>query len=116
MSRYSIVLGKILPRSPKLPNSLGPRTIVVGKPGSGKTTLLINDAIKDLNTGITKVLLCNPSIKIFDEKLNKNFLIAGALLHDVGKLLEYRIKDGKVMLDSNFFTGNLNGIEIDGGL
>ena len=72
MSRFSIALGKILPRSPKLPKSLGPRTIVVGKPGSGKTTLLINDAIKDLNTGITKVLLCNPSIKIFDEKLNKN--------------------------------------------
>jgi len=33
-----------------------------------------------------------------DEKLNKNFLIAGALLHDVGKLLEYKIKDGKVMI------------------
>ncbi len=32
-----------------------------------------------------------------DEKLNKDFLIAGALLHDVGKLLEYKIKDGKVI-------------------
>jgi hypothetical protein len=26
------------------------------------------------------------------------------------------MKDGKVMRDSNFFTGNLNGVEIDGGL
>jgi putative nucleotidyltransferase with HDIG domain len=31
-----------------------------------------------------------------EEKLNKDFLIAGALLHDIGKLLEYSIKDGKV--------------------
>ena len=78
MSRFSIALGKIIPPSPKLPESLGPRAIVVGKPGSGKSTLLINDAIKDLNTGITKVLYCNPSInqeflKIFYEKLNKRY-------------------------------------------
>lgn len=40
---------------------------------------------------------------IFDEreeKLNLNFLIAGALLHDVGKLLEYDIVDGKVVKGS----------------
>jgi putative nucleotidyltransferase with HDIG domain len=30
-----------------------------------------------------------------DEKLNLDFLIAGALLHDVGKLLEYEKKDKK---------------------
>ena len=29
------------------------------------------------------------------ENLNLDFLIAGALLHDVGKLLEYELKDGK---------------------
>lgn len=29
------------------------------------------------------------------EDLNLDYLIAGALLHDVGKLLEYEIKDGK---------------------
>ena len=29
------------------------------------------------------------------EKLNLDFLIAGALLHDVGKLLEYELKNGK---------------------
>jgi len=35
---------------------------------------------------------------IFDnreEKLNQDYLIAGALLHDVGKLLEYEYVDGK---------------------
>jgi putative nucleotidyltransferase with HDIG domain len=32
-----------------------------------------------------------------EEKLNKDYLIAGALLHDVGKLLEYEMKDGKIM-------------------
>ena len=33
-----------------------------------------------------------------DEKLNKDYLIAGALLHDVGKLLEYELaEDGTVI-------------------
>src|SRR5512137_522325 len=32
-----------------------------------------------------------------EEHLNKDYLIAGALLHDVGKLLEYEMKDGKIM-------------------
>jgi putative nucleotidyltransferase with HDIG domain len=32
-----------------------------------------------------------------EEKLNKDYLIAGALLHDVGKLLEYEMKDGKIV-------------------
>jgi len=35
--------------------------------------------------------------KIRQEKLNKNYLVAGALLHDVGKLIEYEFKDGKVI-------------------
>ena len=30
-----------------------------------------------------------------DENINGDYLIAGALLHDVGKLLEYELKDGK---------------------
>jgi len=30
-----------------------------------------------------------------DENINEDFLIAGALLHDVGKLLEYEYKNGK---------------------
>ncbi|HER24720.1 MAG TPA: HD domain-containing protein [Candidatus Atribacteria bacterium] len=28
-------------------------------------------------------------------KINKNYLVAGALLHDIGKLVEYREKNGK---------------------
>jgi len=32
-----------------------------------------------------------------EEKLNKDFVVAGALLHDVGKLLEYEMKDGKIV-------------------
>ena len=32
-----------------------------------------------------------------EERLNKDHLIAGALLHDVGKLLEYEMKDGKIV-------------------
>ena len=32
-----------------------------------------------------------------EEKLNKDHCVAGALLHDVGKLLEYEMKDGKIM-------------------
>jgi len=32
-----------------------------------------------------------------EEHINKDHLIAGALLHDVGKLLEYEMKDGNIM-------------------
>jgi len=32
-----------------------------------------------------------------EEPLNKDSLVAGALLHDVGKLLEYERKDGKIV-------------------
>jgi len=32
-----------------------------------------------------------------DEEINLDFLIAGALLHDVGKVLEYEVVDGKVV-------------------
>ncbi|MEF8880189.1 MAG: HD domain-containing protein [Candidatus Thermoplasmatota archaeon] len=32
-----------------------------------------------------------------EEKLNQDFLIAGVLLHDVGKLLEYDVKNGEVV-------------------
>jgi len=36
-----------------------------------------------------------------DENINLDYLIAGALLHDVGKLLEYEILDGKA-IKSNY--------------
>jgi putative nucleotidyltransferase with HDIG domain len=32
-----------------------------------------------------------------EENLNKDYLVAGALLHDVGKLIEYEFKNGKVV-------------------
>ena len=32
-----------------------------------------------------------------EEDINLDYLIAGALLHDVGKLLEYKVVDGKVV-------------------
>lgn len=35
-----------------------------------------------------------------EEPLNKDHLIAGALLHDVGKMLEYEIKAGKIVKSS----------------
>jgi putative nucleotidyltransferase with HDIG domain len=35
-----------------------------------------------------------------EEPLNKDYLIAGALLHDVGKLLEYEMKEGKIVKSS----------------
>lgn len=41
--------------------------------------------------------ICDIAKEIYGEKmpLNRDYLIAGALLHDVGKLMEYEIKDGK---------------------
>ena len=32
-----------------------------------------------------------------EENLDKDYLVAGALLHDVGKLIEYEFKDGEVV-------------------
>jgi putative nucleotidyltransferase with HDIG domain len=36
-------------------------------------------------------------VNIREESLDKDHLIAGALLHDVGKLLEYEMKAGKIL-------------------
>jgi putative nucleotidyltransferase with HDIG domain len=36
-------------------------------------------------------------VNVREESLNKDHLIAGALLHDVGKLLEYEMKTGKII-------------------
>jgi len=60
-------------------------------------TLLIEKSgcLTDHTKRVTNLAKC-----IFDqrdENLNLDYLIAGALLHDVGKLLEYAIKDGKVI-------------------
>jgi len=58
-------------------------------------TLLIPNSgrLTDHTKRITGLVKC-----IYDqrtEKINGNYLIAGAILHDVGKLLEYEFKDGK---------------------
>ena len=37
-----------------------------------------------------------------EEKLNRDYLIAGALLHDVGKLMEYELKDDGTVGKSEF--------------
>jgi putative nucleotidyltransferase with HDIG domain len=48
-------------------------------------------------------LVCVGVADVFDKTygernaLNRDYLIAGALLHDVGKLLEYRLVDGKTV-------------------
>jgi len=58
-------------------------------------TLLVENSGKltDHTKRITN--LAKAVYDIRNEDLNIDFLIAGALLHDVGKLLEYEYKDGK---------------------
>jgi putative nucleotidyltransferase with HDIG domain len=58
-------------------------------------TLLIDNSGKLTDhtkriTGLAKSIFDNRK-----EKINCDYLIAGALLHDVGKLLEYEFKNGK---------------------
>ncbi len=58
-------------------------------------TLLIENSGKliDHTKRITK--LAKSVLDNREEKLNQDYLIAGALLHDVGKLLEYEFVNGK---------------------
>jgi putative nucleotidyltransferase with HDIG domain len=58
-------------------------------------TLLIKDSGKlvDHTKRITNIAKAIYDIRT--EKINLDFLIAGALLHDVGKLLEYEYKNGE---------------------
>jgi putative nucleotidyltransferase with HDIG domain len=60
-------------------------------------TLLIENSgcLTDHTKRITNLAKCVLDQR--DEHLNQDYLIAGALLHDVGKLLEYSIKDGKAI-------------------
>jgi putative nucleotidyltransferase with HDIG domain len=59
-------------------------------------TLLFENSglLVDHTKRITKLALSIISAR--EEPLNKDYLIAGALLHDVGKLLEYEMKEGKI--------------------
>ena len=60
-------------------------------------TLLIDDSgcLTDHTKRITHLAKC--ILETRKEKLNQDYLIAGALLHDVGKLLEYEKKNGKIV-------------------
>jgi putative nucleotidyltransferase with HDIG domain len=58
-------------------------------------TLLIENSGKliDHTKRVTNLAKCIKDLR--NENINQDFLIAGALLHDVGKLLEITIKNGK---------------------
>ena len=58
-------------------------------------TLLIENSGKLIDHTKRITNLAKSVYDNIEEKLNLDFLIAGALLHDVGKLLEYVKKDGK---------------------
>ena len=58
-------------------------------------TLLIENSGKLIDHTKRIVKLVKSIFEQRKEKINKDFLIAGALLHDVGKLLEYEFKNGK---------------------
>ena len=60
------------------------------------TLLFENSGLLTEHTGrITK--LAKSIYENRDEKINLDYLIAGALLHDVGKLLEYEEKNNKIV-------------------
>jgi len=46
--------------------------------------------------------LAESVLNVREEKLNRDYLIAGALLHDVGKLMEYELKDDGTVVKSEF--------------
>ena len=60
------------------------------------TLLFENSGLLTEHTGrITR--LAKSVMGAREEDLNEDYLIAGALLHDVGKLMEYEIRDGQVV-------------------
>lgn len=58
-------------------------------------TLLIENSGKLIEHTKRITNLAKAVFDLRNESINLDFLIAGALLHDVGKLLEYRYLDGK---------------------
>lgn len=60
-------------------------------------TLLIDDPGPLIDHTKRIVNLVRNVGKLRREKLNMDYLVAGALLHDVGKPLEYELRDGKVV-------------------
>ena len=60
-------------------------------------TLLIDNSGRLIDHTRRIAKLAKQVMDARNEKINGDYLIAGALLHDVGKLLEYEMKDGKVI-------------------
>lgn len=65
--------------------------------GDVPSTLLFENSgsLMDHTKRVTNLAKCIMDQR--DENINQDFLISGALLHDVGKLLEYTVKDGKIV-------------------
>ena len=63
-------------------------------------TLLIENSGKLVDHTRRIAQLAKSIYETRKEKINLDYLIAGALLHDVGKLLEYEIKGGKPVKSS----------------
>ena len=65
------------------------------------TLLFENSGLLTEHTGrITR--LAKSIFDVRDEDLHKDYLIAGALLHDVGKLMEYELKSDGTVVKSEF--------------
>jgi putative nucleotidyltransferase with HDIG domain len=67
-------------------------------------TLLIKDApvtFLEHTRGVTKVCLAVADVfaEVYGDRIpiNRDYLLAGALLHDIGKLLEFTVNDGTVI-------------------
>jgi putative nucleotidyltransferase with HDIG domain len=63
-------------------------------------TLLFENSgrLTDHTKGVTN--LAKNILDLRDEDINQDFLISGAILHDVGKLFEYKVKNGKISKSS----------------
>jgi putative nucleotidyltransferase with HDIG domain len=61
-------------------------------------TLLVENSGKLVDHTRRVAQLAKLILDARDEPLNADYLIAGALLHDVGKIVEYELKNGKVVV------------------
>ena len=64
-------------------------------------TLLINDLDEDLVEHTRRITRSTMMIADMRGDLRRDLVISGALLHDVGKALEYASKDGQVVTSRN---------------
>lgn len=71
-------------------------------------TLLISDCPVSFRTHVRSVTqMAAAAAKIFNEQyprgpvLNLDWVVSGGLLHDIGKLLEYQVEDGRFVKSEN---------------